>query len=100
MAAMKDFQFMIILGGSVFGGAILIATIWKLSQIYRARNWLSAQGCVLKSEVTSKERRGADRNAGMQVGNYPLVEYEYEVAGRKYRAHRVDLGLLQSRQTG
>jgi hypothetical protein len=79
---MEECQSMLILAGSVFGGLIVLATLYKVFQECMARRWPSTQGHVLKSEERWQEAEGTDLSGRPAVGNYPLVEYEYEVSGR------------------
>jgi hypothetical protein len=90
---MMEVQSMIWMAASVFGGLIVLAMLFKTLQECIARRWPSTPGRVLTSEQRWKEAEGTDRTGVAAVGNYPMVLYEYEVSGRKYRAHRLALGL-------
>jgi Protein of unknown function (DUF3592) len=89
---MQDLQPIIIIFASVFGGLILLMTMVKLFQIWRARNWPAVPGRVVRSEVESKMSAAGGRGRGATAGNYALVAYDYVVNGRSYKARRVDLG--------
>lgn len=89
---MNEFPSMLILAASGFGGMIALATLFKVFQECMSRKWPSVQGRILLSEEQWKAAEGLDRDGGAAMGNYARVDYEYEVSGQKYRAHRVNLG--------
>ena len=76
-----------------FPGLILFAVIYKYMEVMQARRWSSTPGRIV---VSGSEARDVERNdpnsTDTEVRTFALIEYEYTVAGRKYRGTRVSIG--------
>lgn len=73
---------------------IVVAVVVKLWEIRAAGRWPTTTGKVVASRVQSKRNRPDDDAYGFgdtEVSNQPFVEYEYTVAGKKYRCSRVSI---------
>src|SRR3954454_3729901 len=74
---------------------IAVVMILKYREVRRARLWHETSGTVVASTVASKSLSPSDPGFNFNdttVTNEPRVEYEYTVAGKKYRGNRIDLG--------
>jgi hypothetical protein len=74
---------------------IVVVMVLKYREVRRAQLWLTTAGTVVTSTVASRILSPSDPgyNPGdTNVTNEPRVEYEYTVAGKKYRGRRIDLG--------
>ena len=94
-------------GGMIFGtlcvgmfpALILVAVIVKVREVRRARNWMAVDGKVVISRVGTKELKPDEvgyNSSDSNVRNYPHVEYEYMVDGKKLRASQIALGEIAS----
>lgn len=81
----------IIIAASGVSGIILGLAIYRLVKARTASRWPEASGRVVRSDVEVREtiRRGKEKEK--EVGNYPLVVYEYTVNGRRYEGRRIRL---------
>lgn len=74
---------------------ITVLMVLKYREVRRARLWSSTDGKVLVSTVVARRRSPGDpayNNTHTEISHEPRVEYEYHVAGKTYRGHKVDLG--------
>jgi hypothetical protein len=74
---------------------IVIAVMVKLWEVRQASRWPSTTGNVIASGVRSTKNKPGDPGYNFgdtEVSNEPNVEYEYQVAGRKYRCRRITIG--------
>jgi hypothetical protein len=86
---MSDVIWVGIVAACMFGGVIVIAVVAKLREVYAAARLTSTPGKVVTSKVKARRKRDAEAS---EVGNYPLVEYEYEVGGKPYTGRRISIG--------
>ena len=81
-------------GAAIVGGPIAVMlvamTVNKLLQLRRAASWPQAAGRITKSVVATRHARPFGR--ATQVINFPAIEYEFSVAGRKYNGRRISVG--------
>jgi hypothetical protein len=83
----------------MFLALILTAVIVKVREVRRARTWMAVEGKVVVSKVGTKEIEPGEigyNSSDSNVRNYPYVEYEYVVEGKKLRAHQIALGEIAS----
>jgi Protein of unknown function (DUF3592) len=85
--------------GAARGAAIVVGPITvmlvamivsKLLQLRRAASWPQAAGRITKSVVATRRARPFGRP--MQVINFPAIEYEFSVNGRKCTGQRISIG--------
>src|SRR5436190_367681 len=84
-----------LLAAGMFPAVILVAVVVKLVEVRRARRWPTTPGKVIACGVESTRKEPGDPGYNFgdtEVENLPRVEYEYHVAGKKYRGRRIDLG--------
>jgi hypothetical protein len=67
------------LAGAAAAAMLIFIAIVESRRMRKARNWPTAVGTVTASSVQGRE-------------NKPFVEYEFEVAGQKYRSSRITMG--------
>lgn len=79
------------IGAGVFAGILLLATVVKLREVWRCRNWLTTSGRIVTSKVESRPCTGVGEKAGT-MGNFPLVTFEYTVRGRLFQGSRISVG--------
>ena len=60
------------------------------SQVNQAQHWPYTIGVVTGSSVEA--RRSTDSNGSTSTSYYPVVAYEYEVQGHRYRSSRLYVG--------
>ena len=87
---MSDIVWVGVVAAGMFGGVIGIAVVAKLREVRAAAGWPSTIGKVISSKVQARRKRTGDEAAS--VGNYPLVDYEYEVKGQTYTGSRISIG--------
>jgi hypothetical protein len=88
----------------LYGGAALVMIaaafafglgpifIWKgvasLLRAQRAKRWPKAAGVIVRSEVDVTDLYEGLPDSEPEISRYPIVEYAYEVGGRKYQSRR------------
>src|SRR5262245_40946520 len=80
---------------AAFPALIIVAVVVKLWEVREAKSWPTTSGKVVTSTVASHKQKPGDFGydfSDMEVTNEPRVEYEYSVAGKKYRGQRITIG--------
>lgn len=77
----------------LFGVAawLLIPGVRELRQALASKNWPSVPGKIVSANVIYSPPPNTDMDSGVRRGTYrPVLEYDYAVSGKSYRAnHRV-----------
>lgn len=92
---MSGEQFAMIGCCGMFPGLILVAVAVKYWEIRQASRWPATPGKVVASQVKSRSKQQGDmgyNESDTNLENYPFVEYEFEVNGKKYRSSRYTIG--------
>jgi hypothetical protein len=75
-----------------FSGLIATATFVKWWQVKVASHWLPIPGKIVSARVVARSVESLSNDSQTQgaseVRNFPEIEFEYEVGGRKYRGSR------------
>jgi Protein of unknown function (DUF3592) len=89
---MKDFwTFYLFL--AAFPGLIAFAALYKYMQVKQASYWPSVPGRIVVSTSQAREVSRGDANTDdTERRTFARIEYDYTVAGRKYRGTRVGIG--------
>ena len=69
---------------------LVVAVLAKLMEARKASTWSTASGRIVTSETTAERQRSAGGET--TVKTMPLVEYEFSVAGQKWRGNRISIG--------
>lgn len=70
---------------------LIISARRSNAQAQASQSWPSVIGAVIGSTVTA--RSSTDSDGHHSTSYYPVVQYEYEVAGHTYRSDRVSFGM-------
>jgi hypothetical protein len=78
---------------AAFPGLIIFAAIYKWMEVRHASMWPSTPGRVVVSTTEAREvSRGTPNSTDTELRTFAKIEYEYTIAGRKYRCKRVSIG--------
>jgi hypothetical protein len=69
-------------------GVVTLAVVVKLREVRAAASWPAAKGRVRRAGVQPRQKK----QSRSTLSNVPAIEYEYEVAGRRYTGSRITLG--------
>ncbi|MCL4248041.1 MAG: DUF3592 domain-containing protein [Anaerolineae bacterium] len=73
---------------------IMLFLFWRAmrgrGRASQARNWPFVTGAVVDARVEA--RRSSNSRGGYSTSYYPVVNYEYEVQGHRYRSNQLYLG--------
>ncbi len=69
--------------------AVFISIGTTLLRARAARNWPKARGTIIRSELVPETN--FDDPDAPQILTYPVVEYAYEVDGRKYQSRQLSI---------
>jgi len=82
------------IAGAAFASMLIVVIVVERRKLSKTRSWPSAVGTVTASGVRARKQKPGDTgytSGGPEVVNDPFVDYEFEVAGRKYRGWRITL---------
>lgn len=88
---MERYWILLMFGGPLVG-LLVVATIAKYIDVWRAKSWLTVPGRVVSSKSVNRKvpRPGVDN--GMEVRNFAAVTYEFKLDGKKRTGSRVSIG--------
>jgi hypothetical protein len=67
-----------------------VAFVARMVEVRRAARWTMTMGRIVRSETEAHRHRFSGQET--QVTTVPVVEFEFSVAGRKFRGNRISIG--------
>jgi Protein of unknown function (DUF3592) len=88
---MEKYWILLMFGGPLVG-LLLLATIVKYIEVWRAKSWLAVPGRIVSAKSVDRRVKRPGVDNGDEVRNFAGVTYEFEVQGKKRKGSRVSIG--------
>lgn len=88
---MEKYWILLMFGGPLVG-LLMLATIFKYIEVWRAKLWTAVPGRIVTSKSVDRRVKRPGVDNGDEVRNFAGVTYEFEVQGKKRKGSRVSIG--------